>query len=51
LDAQANFEKRFYEKSGNRWVEKDFFKQKPGKFSLENKEKKEQEMKEARELE
>ena len=50
-DAQANFEKRFFDKSANKWVEKDFFKQKPGKFVLLNKEEKKKMMKEAHEIE
>lgn len=39
-DAQANFEKRFFEKTGNKWAQRDFFKEKPGKYVLENKDKK-----------
>ena len=46
-DAQANFEKRFFDKTANKWVEKDFFKEKPGKFVLLNKEEKKKIMQEA----
>lgn len=32
------FEKRFFEKTGNKWIEKDFFVEKPGKFVIIKKE-------------
>lgn len=50
-DAQANFEKRFYEKTGNKWSERDYFKEKGGKYVLLDKEKKRQVLKEAQEKE
>ena len=39
-DAQAKFEKRFLEKTCNRWAEREYFKEKPGKFILQSKDKK-----------
>lgn len=33
-DAIAYFEKHFYEKTNNKWTTKEFFQQKPGKWSL-----------------
>ena len=50
-DAQANFEKRFFDKTANKWAERDFFKEKPGKFVLLNKEEKKKIMKEAQDIE
>lgn len=50
-DAQANFEKRFFEKTSNKWVDHDYFKEKPGKFVLLNKDKKVKQLKEAQDLE
>ena len=50
-DAQANFEKRFYEKTSNKWSERDYFKEKGGKFVLLDKEKKRRVVKEAQEKE
>ncbi len=46
-NAKADFEKRFQEKTGNKWSERDFFKEKPGKFKLLDKVKKKQQIKEA----
>jgi hypothetical protein len=47
LDAQVDFEKRFFEKTSNKWSEKDYFKEKAGKFVVLNKEKRAKMMKEA----
>lgn len=33
-DAIAHFEKKFYEKTNNKWTDRDHFQQKPGKWAL-----------------
>ena len=43
----AAFEKRFMEKTANKWNDRDYFRQKPGKYCLMNKEKKKKELDEA----
>mmetsp|Transcript_23804 Transcript_23804/g.23491 ORF Transcript_23804/g.23491 Transcript_23804/m.23491 type:complete len:124 (+) Transcript_23804:337-708(+) len=35
-DAKAEFEKLFFKKTGNKWMEKDMFKAKPGLFTMVN---------------
>mmetsp|Transcript_22911 Transcript_22911/g.35233 ORF Transcript_22911/g.35233 Transcript_22911/m.35233 type:complete len:159 (-) Transcript_22911:988-1464(-) len=50
-DAVSTFEKKFVEKTSNKWGEREFFRQRQGKFNLENKEKRKKEMKEAAQLE
>ena len=49
-DSAAHFEKRFFEKSGNKWADRDYFKEK-GKFKLLVKGKFQKILKEANELE
>jgi len=50
-DAIDRFEKGFLEKTCNKWSEREYFQEKPGKFVLQNKEKKQKMIKEAFELE
>ena len=33
-DAQTVFEKKFVEKTGNKWADRDYFKEKAGKFQM-----------------
>ena len=37
-DAMVEFEKKFQEKTGNKWKKREFFEQKPGKYILFNRE-------------
>ena len=46
-DAQIVFEKKFLEKTGNKWGDREYFKEKPGKFLIQNKNKKKELLKEA----
>lgn len=41
----------FHHKTQNKWAEKDYFKQKPGKFKLLNKEQNKKLLEEAKEME
>ena len=36
-EAEKKFEEKFYKLTGNKWSEKDYFKEKPGKYKLLNK--------------
>lgn len=47
IQAQAKFEKLFFQKTSSKWTEKDYMKQKPGKFKLLNKEQNKKMVKEA----
>jgi len=51
IDAEKNFEKRFFERSSNKWAEREYFKEKEGKFKLFNPDKKIKMIKEAQDLE
>ena len=33
-DAVQNFEKRYQDKTANKWAQREFFKEKPGKYVL-----------------
>ena len=46
-DAQTVFEKKFVEKTGNKWADREYFKEKAGKFQMWNKTKKKELLKEA----
>lgn len=34
----ADFEKKFFQKTSNKWIEKNLFQQKPGMFGIMNRE-------------
>lgn len=38
FDAIVDFEKHFFSKTGNKWVDKEVFQQKPGRYNLVKKE-------------
>lgn len=46
-EAEAKFEEKFHYYTGNKWSEKDYFKEKTGKYKLLDKFKKKQQIKEA----
>ena len=50
-DAQARFEKKFFEKTCNKWIDREYFKEKPGKYVLQSKDKKQKILKEAFQVE
>lgn len=49
--ASADFDKRFIEKTGNKWADREFFEEKPGKFAIVDEGKEEQRHKNAQEAE
>lgn len=51
VEAQAHFEKLFFNKTANKWTDKDYLKQKPGKFKILNKEQNRKLINEAQEME
>lgn len=50
-EAMADFEQLFYKKTGNKWTERAFFKQKPGMYMLIRKESEQEEIKKFKDLE
>lgn len=50
-EAEAKFEEKFLQYTGNKWSQKDYFKEKPGKYKLLDKFKKKQMLKNAQQRE
>ena len=46
-DAINKYEKKFFEKTCNKWAEREYFREKPGKYVIQNKDKKIKMLKEA----